>query len=83
MDMHAETIVYVSLINGVSPPLAHLERRCSLRRLTPPRRVATIWQEATNASCRLCSLCAHRFEVVHIDSGRPVRRLDTIEVAAG
>lgn len=83
MDMAHDTLVYVSLINGVSPPLAHLERDCSLRRRTPPHRVATIWHEAVTAGCRLCSSCAQQHEVVHIDTGRPVRRLHLLEDAAG
>lgn len=81
-ELADETIVYVSLVNGVSPALAHLERDCHTHRKAPPRRVATIWREARTASARICAACARRFLITNIPSGRSDRTITTSEVAS-
>lgn len=60
VDLNAGCPVYVALMNGTSPPLAHLERDCKRHRLTSPPRVETTWIEALNAGCRLCRTCQAR-----------------------
>ena len=68
--------VWVSMVNGVSPPLAHIDEDCLAHRGVALTRVPTSWHHAKRAGCRLCSKCATRWSRVDADfahNQRPVR----------